>query len=122
MFDHTRAARKRYAEAHELLAGLPASQTAALAAVPQQLPAYEGLNGSLTSPEFKGYIDVSFSIGRNGQVRDIEFMDATANADAQVQSQLRRQLQRAPFRPVLDPAGKPLDEQRVSLRYHFAQI
>lgn len=125
LFGHTRAARQVYARArqqHADAVGAAGTAQDMAASLPHQLPAFAGLYRTETAPEFSGYVDVAFSIGRSGRAQDVEVLGGTQNADARVQRQLRQQLRRAPFRPALDAEGRLAGGQRVSVRYHFAQI
>lgn len=90
--------------------------------LPHQVSAFAGLQRDTAATEFSGYVDVTFRISRVGRVRDIEVLGGSRNVDREIQRNLRRELQRAPFRPALDAEGTTLQEQRVNLRYHFAQI
>lgn len=126
LFGFTKAASRQYAHARRQLNAMDCDPKLVASILqpelPHQVSAFTGLQGDTTVTEFSGYVDVAFRISRGGRVRDIEVLGGTQNVDREIQRKLRRELQRAPFRPALDAEGSAMREQRVNLRYHFAQL
>jgi len=98
-------------------------------AVPQQLPAFTPLPHSRgkfgieadTPLDYDGYLDLSFSISRYGNIRDLKVLATSDNVDKRMERRLKRLLHSSPFRPRLVD-GDTLDEKPLTLRYYFAVI
>lgn len=136
LFNRYPKGRAIYQEAQAYLqqSGVDAQTIAALLApeVPVQLPTFMGQPHSRArlaatqgyvsvDEDFDGYIDVSFKVNANGTAKDIEIIDKSANANAQIEARLRKVLRNAPFRPQVVQASDDSDS-KFAVRYYFAQL
>lgn len=133
LFEHHATAIKTYRRAYDLMASHNVPQATIDAiftpVVPQQLPVFTPLPNSRgkfgIAPEaavdWDGYVDVSFSIMRFGQIRDFEVLDSSGPVTDEMTNRLRRLVRSSPFRPRFFD-GAPAARDQVSLRYYFAQL
>ena len=125
------AAEAAYAEAYEVLldAGFsPANIDRGLAAdLPIRIPVFAThlytRRSTGTSPsaelDFKGYVDVSYTVDSLGNAHDVEFLGGSSEAGSDIERLLERQFRSAKFRPVLQ-GGELFDSGRIEARYYYA--
>jgi hypothetical protein len=130
LFNRQPSALKLYEEAHAYLRSHGIAEDVITATLnpelPQKLPAFTPLPHSrkkygidADAPlEFAGYVDVSFSLSRFGNVRDLKITSTSENFTKHMERRLRRLLQISPFRPRLQD-GKAVASV-VNMRYYYA--
>lgn len=131
LFGRLRQSEKTYEEAaHFLRANV--SDEAVVArilnpAVPVQLPSFLPAPYSVEDGDFAGvshaeggYVDVTFTLDRNGNARHFEVQSSSSNATSAIETRIFHVLRNAPFRPQFD--AESISEPRpVTVRYQFAQ-
>lgn len=134
LFNRPGLALDNYREAHRYLElqNMPEAEIARVLAptVPQQLPAFTPLPNSRgklgIAPDaeiaYDGYLDVSFRLTDQGNVRGLRIIGKSESADGVLIQRLRRLLRSMPFRPRFDANGEPLNNDQITLRYHFARL
>lgn len=106
-------------------ASIDAALTSAIpVAIPRigAFPATRQTSGSLgliQNPDYRGYIDVSFSIDAQGNTGDITFLDGSSEEIPRIQSILEIQLRITKFRPLLR-AGELFAQEAVEYRYYYS--
>lgn len=76
-----------------------------------------GLTMDDTLP-YRGYIDVSLTLTRNGDVRRAEIIEASADTPQRVRRRLLEYLRNQKMRPQLD-AGVPVQREGIRVRFHY---
>lgn len=69
--------------------------------------------------DYKGYLDVTLSVNRNGSISAPRIDATSADASQQLRSALLDFLRNTRVRPLL-AAGKPVDQKELKLRYYYA--
>ncbi len=132
LFGRENRALDQYEETRAYLqaSGTSAADIAALLnpTVPVRLPVFrDPPHGRASAQEltaYEGYIDVALTLGRSGEVKEVEVLDKSASADSAIEARLKKVLRNAPFRPRLPGeanVGEP-SADKVALRYNFAQL
>ena len=73
------------------------------------------------TPEWTGYVDVSFNLNKYGSVHNLKIIASSENATGDIISRLRRVLRHSPFRPALRDIEQGTTTA-MQLRYYFAQM
>jgi len=130
LFGKQGAATAKYNEAHDLLASYDMeTQTISgilMPEIPVSLPQFTATPHSLPSLEqqdrminpYRGYIDVSFRINRNGDARNVEVLSSSDNTSNLVEKRLLRTISNSQFRPALNEDNQGRYEQ-IALRYYY---
>jgi hypothetical protein len=133
LFNRMHEADDYYRQATGLAAALPDRrrewEPLLAAAVPRQLPDFITLPHSRgtfgiaadTPVTFDGYIDLSLSLTRSGDVRHMKVLGKTDNVTPQLSKRLRRLVRSAPYRPTLVD-GEPVATEKQLVRYYFADM
>ena len=72
-----------------------------------------------TSLNYRGYIDVSYTIDAQGNVSEIDFHETTSDEERILQALIKETLEIAKFRPVIQN-GEFLSHGQKNLRYYYA--
>ncbi len=131
LFGHTNSAIDKYREVYQLLQtlGLQAEELGIFfrPAIPVHLPLITAKPNSRDkfgisteqSLEYKGYVDIAFTISRYGRASKFETLGMSENASRAIEQRLKRYLRNSPFRPRIETDGSVTSE-RVTLRYYFS--
>lgn len=130
LFGKQAAAFGKYEEANGLLSGIEVSTESVDAvlrpAVPVVMPTFTATPQSVASLDntdrmmtpYKGYVDVSFRINRNGGAKHLEVLDSSANTTRSIERRLLKLLAEAHYRPRFDD-GMDVTNEEVALRYYY---
>ena len=129
LFDRTDAAVKYYQEAYALAQELELDsktiESIFKPRVPLQLPLFTpkpnsrekfGISANMNL-EYDGFIDISFSVNRNGTARKFRIRDRSAGTSFLTEKRLRQYLRNSPFRPWIED-DKPVDRE-LTMRYFY---
>jgi hypothetical protein len=70
------------------------------------------------APEYRGYVDASFVVGKYGSARNIEVVGASPGTTRDVERDLRAYIAGSRFRPRF-VGGEPARADRVEVRYYY---
>lgn len=108
----------RKAAAELARAGDAQAQTQRLFGEPVALPDFAELSFLPPVAEHRdNAITLAFDVNEYGKVRDIEWLNANAEADRQA-TRLMRQLRNTPFRPRFE-AGQPVETEKLVKAFHI---
>jgi hypothetical protein len=131
LFNKGMSARKKYAEAWQLIKDLGVGNETLESIFRPQMPVHLPLFTAKpntrekfsispeTELEYEGYVDIAFTISKYGRTKQLEILSSEGEITRQIESRLRRFLRNSPFRPRLDDEGNAVSD-RVSLRYYVA--
>lgn len=87
--------------------------------IPAALPAFdEPLDGDDEPPAYRGYVDVSFVVGKYGSPRKIVILDRSAGTTKAVEKKLRKYITERRFRPRFVDGELPRADP-VSARFYY---
>jgi hypothetical protein len=131
LFNKGTSARRKYAEAWQLMQDLGVGnetlESIYRPQIPVHLPRFTAKPNTRekfsispeTELEYEGYVDIAFTISKYGRTKQVEILNSEGEITRQIESRLRRFIRNSPFRPRLDDEGKTVSD-RVSLRYYVA--
>ena len=131
LFNKGMSARKKYAEAwqlmHDLGVGNEILESYFRPPIPVHLPRFiakpntrEKFSISAEAElEYEGYVDITFTISKYGRAKRFDILNTEGEITRSIESRLRRYLRNSPFRPRLDEEGNSVSDI-VSLRYYVA--
>lgn len=129
LFDRTDAAVKYYQEAYTLAQELELDndviESIFKPRLPLQLPLFTpkpnsrekfGISANMNL-EYDGFIDIAFSINRNGTARKFRIQDRSDGTSFLTEKRLRQYLRNSPFRPWFED-DKPVSRE-LTMRYYY---
>ncbi len=132
LFNRGYSARRKYAEAWQLMQEFDVEQTELdnffRPVMPIHLPRFTakpnsrekfGIAEDADLPLI-GHIDIAFTISKYGRAKRFEILNTEGEITLGIESRLRRFLRNSPFRPRLDSKGNSVAD-RVTLRYFVKQ-
>ena len=125
LFDKRADALEIYQQALELLTDTPMSkekiEEIMSPGMPVQIPEFENRFVRDKDTDFKGYIDVEFTLSKFGMASRAEVINASSQDKddvARIERELMRSIHSCKFRPKF-VAGSPAHQEKVRLRYYY---